>query len=766
MTRSYPGSLHNHSHYSNIRLRDCIIRETELIDQAIKLGHRAVALTDHESVSGWMSVENYSKKIKKEHPDFKVIRGNEIYLVRNGLNAQNFNRDWDKYYHFILLAKDLVGAQQIMEISTRAWKRSYVARQMRRVPTYYNDLIEVIGKNPGHVVGSTACLGGCLPTQLMRWRESQNPQLWEKIITWLGQMQNIFGKDDFYLELQPSASDEQTYVNHKLLELSREYNIPYIITTDSHYLTPEDRPIHKAFLNAQNGDREVDSFYAMTYMMDTKELESHLDLTEEEFETAYKNINEIIDKCEEFTLARPLKIPSLKWRDFSHISDEEVAKYEKVIPLLSTFKVSEYESDRVLARAIVDGIKSHPDLDNAAAYNEINLCLEDTLVSSKANKAQWSAYFLNLQKIIDVCWEAGTLVGCGRGSGVGFILLYCLGITQINPLRESTTTYRWRFLNPERVSVLDIDVDIEGCRRAQTIRALKNYFGEEYVSNVATFGTEQAKNAIQTAARGLGIDVDIASYVSSLIPSERGKSYTLKQCFYGDEEEDIKPVKAFVYEMTEHYPELWKVSQKIEGLICRLGEHAGGVVFVDEPFTNSTALMRTPNGDMVTAFELHTIEQMSLIKMDLLSVEALDKIHNCINLICDYGYAEWEGSLRDTYESLIGIYKLERDDPKMWEMVWNHEINSLFQMEKQSGVAAISLVKPTSVDDLATMNSVIRLMAQEKGAEQPLNKFARYKANPQLWDEEMAQYGLTEEEMNILRPVVSGSYGICESQEG
>ena len=233
----------------------------------------------------------------------------------------------------------------------------------------------------------------------------------------------------------------------------------------------------------------------------------------------------------------------------------------------------------------------------------------------------------------------------------------------------------------------------------------------------------------------------------------------------GDIENDWKPIKQFVYEMTENYPEVWEVASKIEGLICGIGIHAGGVIFVDEPFTNSAALMRAPDGTVVTAFELHDCEDVSLIKYDLLSVEALDKIHNCIDLLCDYGYVKRKETLKETYESIIGIYSLERTAPKMWEMIWEHKITSLFQMEKQSGIQGIALTHPQSVDELAILNSVIRLMAQEKGAEQPLNKFARFKNDISLWYKEMKSYGLTDKEMEILEPVVKISYGICESQE-
>ena len=748
---------------SNLRLRDCINKLDDLFNYAGELGHEVVALTDHESISGWVKAQKIATKLKEKYPQLKVVLGNEIYLCRNGLNGQNYNRENDRYYHFILLAKDLIGAKQIFEISTRAWMRSYMARGMRRVPTYYQDLVDIIGANPGHVIGSTACLGGALPTQILRGTSET------KLGLWIDQMDEIFGHGDFYFELQPSNNKEQIIVNKKLLEFSEKYKIPYIITTDSHYLKKEDRIIHKAYLNAQNGDREVDEFYATTYMMDTTELESYFKyLSREVLDKAYENILGIKEKIEDFSLLKPLKIPNLPWTQLGLTETQDkltLARYAKFIPNLMTFWNSDQEADRYLVWKIIEGIESHPDLQNQHAYDEINSNLEMTWASSQVNKANWSAYYLNLQKIIDLCWEAGSLVGPGRGSGVGFILLYVLGITQINPLREKTRTFSWRFLNPDRVSVLDVDFDIEGARRNDVLNKFREFYGNDRVANVATFRTEKSKSAILTAARGLGIDVDIAQYVASLIPADRGQLRSLDQCMYGDKENDWAPIKQFQIEMEQNYPELWQVAHKIEGLICGSGIHAGGVIFVDEPFTESTGLMRAPDGTICTAFELHDCEDVSLIKYDALSVEAMDKIHNCIDLLCDYSYVERERTLKETYENLIGIYKIERDDPKMWQMVWNHEINSLFQMEKQSGIQGIATLHPTSVDDLAILNSTIRLMAQEKGGEMPTEKLARFKADPSQWRKEMEKWGLGETERKILEPVLSMSYGLCIAQE-
>ena len=480
------------------------------------------------------------------------------------------------------------------------------------------------------------------------------------------------------------------------------------------------------------------------------------------FFESYKNILDIKNTCQDYSLKKTLKIPSLYWKT-PKTQNVKPIWFER-IPYFKQFEESDFNGDKVLIRLIIDKLLSDIRLQNKETYDEINDNLRITWISSEVNKAHWSAYFLNLQNIIDVCWDAGTIVGPGRGSGVGFLLLYILDIIQINPMWETTKTFSWRFLNPNRVSVLDIDTDIEGGRRPQVLQALRDYYGEDRVANVVTFGTEKSKSAIQTAARGLGIDNDIALYISSLIPADRGIIRTLKQCYYGDEENDFKPIPDFVKEMN-NYPELWEVAQKVEGLVCRVGEHAGGIVFVDEPFTNSTALMKVPNGDTVTQFDLHDDEDASLIKIDMLSVEGYDKIHNCLDLLCDAGYIKREATLRETYEKVLGIYNLERENPKMWEMVWNHKIQSLFQMEQQSGIQGIALTHPESVDDLAVLNSVIRLMAQEKNAEQPLSKYARFKKDISLWYKEMDMYGLTREEQKTLEPIVKQSYGICESQE-
>ena len=567
---TYPGSLHNHTDYSNERLRDAISTIKSLADTAISLGHSVLAYTEHDTLSGYVKIEGLYKSIKEQHPDFKIIRGNEIYLCRNGLNNENFNREKDRYFHFILLCKDLEGYHQLCELSTRAYERSYIAGRQRRVPTYYQDLIEVVKPNSGHLIASSACLGSFYDNCLLKYRETNDWHYLDMAKRWALYIQDIFGKGNFYLEMQPSNNEEQIFVNKRIVEMSQELSIPYIITTDSHYCKKEDAPVHKAFLNAQEGEREVDSFYATTYLMGDEEIRSFFSyLTEEQLQYAYRNILEIREKCEDFSIQKPLKIPSLLWRQFHHYDDNERQFYYEQMPSLKKFANSEHEADRVLVDAVIEGIKGKNDLQNEAAYKALEECLDMTWVSSEVNKAQWSAYYLNLQRIIDECWNAGSITLPSRGSGGGFLLLYALDIIQMNKLRENTELYPWRFLNPARVSVLDIDTDISGMKRAQVLNHLSNVY-KDRMCNVATFKLEKSKSAILTASRGLGISVDDAQYISSLITVERGQCYTLKQMYYGDEENGIEPNKMFI-EAVNRFENLWNVANKIEGLICGVG---------------------------------------------------------------------------------------------------------------------------------------------------------------------------------------------------
>ena len=612
------------------------------------------------------------------------------------------------------------------------------------------------------------CLGSKLSQLNLDYSKNPTEEKYKYIKQWIYHISDICGRENFFLEVQPSFNKEQIAVNKVYKQLSEELNIPVIITLDAHYLKKEDEPIHHAFLTAQQGDRETSEFYASTYMMSREEIHSYMDKTigVDTVSIWMNNTKIIYDMCEDYDLMKPLHIPYLPLT-IDKITEEDFNEYKDKIKELEYFFKSEYQSDRDMAAALIKKIKSDKEqYDNDRTFKMMDDNLAAVRISSDKQNTRWSAYLLNMRDYIKVIWEKGdSLVGCGRGSGGGFLLLNMLDIIQINPLREKAPLRSWRFLNPERASVLDIDTDIEGGKRPQVYKALQDTYGADRVSKVLTIRTEKTKSAILTAARGLGLDPDEGNYLASFIKSDRGQQRTLEQTYYGDEENDIKPDLKFRELMDGKYHNVWKVANFISGLCCGVGSHAGGVIFYDEPIINSTALMQTTNGDIVTQFDLHTCEGVSLIKIDLLSIEALDKMRACLDLLTEYGYIDKNLSLRERYEKTIGVYNIDRTSPEMWHMIHEHKIESLFQMEQQSGIKGIAATKPTTLEELATLNSVIRLMAQEKGAEQPIDKFARFKSNINNWYNEMKAYKLTDEQQKLLEPILLDSSGICESQE-
>lgn len=407
------GSAHTHTDRSNFRLRDSINSLEELCWYSAKdLGHQFIAITDHETISTAIDIEDVQASINKEYPDFKIIRGNEIYLCREGLCKENYIHGEDKFYHFILLAKDEIGHQQIRELSTRAWLRAEEIRRMMRVPTYYSDLIEVIGKNKGHVIFSTACIGGKLGQMILNGVEE------DYIKQWLIHLSEICGKENFFLETQPSYNKDQIKVNAKIKELSKELGFKVIITTDAHYLKKEDFEIHKAFLNSQGGDRETELFYASTYMMNTDELQEYMNqyLGEETVIEWINNSEYIYNECKNYSLKKPLRIPYLP-RTIDKVEQKDFENFEKKIDELAYFYNSEFAPNRDLATAIINKITKEPqDYDNEKAYNQIADNLKAIRLLSEKQNTQWSAYLLNMRDYVDLIWTKGdSLVGPSRG---------------------------------------------------------------------------------------------------------------------------------------------------------------------------------------------------------------------------------------------------------------------------------------------------------------------------------------------------------------
>lgn len=614
-------SIHNHTHYSNIRMIDCINKEDALIDYAIELGLCGLAITDHESLGGHIKALQYYKKLqekakedinkdnqkKKEWANkvlnFKLALGNEIYLCRDDLNKNNYIKGEDGFFHFILVAKDKIGHKQLRELSSRAWNHTF--RQfMERVPTYHRDIEEIVCSNKGHLIATTACLGGQFPKLLMEAIEKNN---FSKVDNFMNWCREIF-EDDFYIEIQPGLSDDQVSFNSAAITYANQRGFKYIVSTDTHYLKETDRPVHKSFLNSGDGDREVDDFYAYTYMMDYDEIIQKLTthMSKEMAIEALENTKEIYSKVEFYDLAHKQIIPRVPYNwESIEVFKTAPSKY----PYIQKFMDSPYEDDRFFISSILFKGNELGILDEIHWKRIEDECGEIWEVSEKIEE-RLSAYFLTIQKVVDIGWNEGdTLMGPWRGSAGALLTAYLLDITQRDPLESPIELPYWRCISRGRAELADFDLDSQASKRERFIAAIKVFFesiGGQVIS-VCTYGTETSKAALLTAARGLGYEPELGTYLSSLIPIDRGFVRTLSQCYYGDEEKGYKPIKQFITEMTIH-KDIWEVAKGIEGLISRRGIHAAGILITNNEFTEFNATMRSPKGVLTSQWELHDSE--------------------------------------------------------------------------------------------------------------------------------------------------------------
>jgi DNA polymerase-3 subunit alpha len=769
-------SLHNHTQYSNLRLIDSINKEDELIKYAYSLGLSGVAITDHEAVSAHpASIDDYkiliNKEYKKKHPeitddvsfdvkckdiDFQLILGNEIYMVREGLNEENYTKE-DKFYHLILLAKDAEGHKQLRKLSSKAWTRGFF-RNMLRVFTYPSDLYEIV--KGGHLICSTACLGsytGCM------FKEGK----YSDIDRYIKMLAALFGQDNFYIEIQPSFNADQIAYN-KYLITTYWGKYPFIFTTDSHYLKKEDRQIHKDFLNSKSSnDREVDEFYSATYMMSFDEVWDYFKeyVTADQMKEMADNSNKIRSMCSFYELQKPQIVTKVKHEIiednrpiFDNIVDYTTHKY------LEYYRYTANSADQYFFKLLANGWKKE-EIEKTKIPKYIERLEEElTAIREISIKmgVELSDYFTSMAKMIQIIWnEADSIVGPSRGSAGAFLINFLLGITQMNPMEQPIHMYSWRFLHADRPGLPDIDIDTESAKRTKVFNRIQDYFrsigGDVY--NICTFGTEGSKSALRTAARGLNIDSDVISYLVSMVPNERGFDWTLHQCYEGDE--DHKAIAAFKTEM-DLYPELWKLSTAIEGLVTQLGVHASGIVCVNDDFTNYNSIMKTSKEQVVSAYDLHQSENCGLVKYDFLTVSALDRIRQTFNYLLEDDRIQWQGSLKATYDKYLNPKVINYNEPKMWEMVANGDITSIFQFDTMVGSQAIKLIKPQSLLDLAVSNSIMRLQCD---GELPLNTFVRFKNDIDQWYTEMTIHGLNQEEIKVMEGELLHFHGVAASQE-
>jgi len=774
--------VHSHTYYSNLRLLDCINRPKNLINRALELGLAGIAITDHEAICSHPEVNFYGQELLEKYPDFKVALGNEIYLTDDREKGQ-------RYYHFILIAKNKEGHRALRELSSRAWMNSYWDRGMERVPTLKSDLEEILKKYPNSLIGTTACLGGELSVNtldLIRCETTGDENgaaiAHNNIVNFLLWCKEVFGEGNFYIECAPGASRDQVLVNKRFPAIAKAFGLKMVIGSDAHYLKKEDRYVHKAYLNSKGGEREVDEFYEYAYLQDNEEIKNNLyasqfsdDFVEEMFDNSY----EIYEKIENYSLAHAQTIPRVEVEDYP--KTVWMSEQTKEFPILASMYNSDDKVERYWVNKCVNkldklGLKNKEYLSRLEEEADIKKTISEKLGTNMFS------YPVTLEHYVNLFWECGSIVGAGRGSSCSGLNHYLLGITQLDPIKWNLPF--WRYLNKERVELGDIDLDLCPSKRPKILNEIKKERGENFNPDIddlsrknlgctliATFGTEGTRSTILTACRGYrsedfpdGIDVDIAQYLSSLIPAERGFLWSLSDVVNGNEDKDRKPIKSFINEVNQ-YPGLLDIMMGIEGLVNKRSSHASGVILFDEDPYEFGAFMRTPKGEIITAYDLHMCEACGMTKYDFLVTEVQDKLAEAIRMLQDYGEIESDLTLREVYDKYFHPSVLPIEEDKYWKVLQDNSVLNIFQFDSDIGGQAAKKIKPTNIMEMADANGLMRLMTAEKGQEPPMDKYIRFKNNINLWYKEMDEYGLTKEEQKVLEPYFRSSHGVPPSQE-
>ena len=761
-------SLHNHSEYSSAVLKfpDAICSVKDSLNWCYENGLRGYSITDHQSVSGYVDLEQAVTELNIERP-FQHIFGNEFYLLSQEEDNLRFTEDKRPFYwHYLVNVLDEKGLHQMYELSAKAWLRSYTYKGLLRRPSFYEDFEEVIGNNQGHLIASSACLGGYLPHCIKHNKLTEAL----KFIEW---NQQVFGKDNFFLECQPCFEDneEQIAVNRGLWEIHESYNIPILVTTDTHYDRPEHAYIHTAYLKSKEGgdSREPEKFYASTYMFTPKELRKTLYVSgfnDEQIDEMFSTTNTIADRVQTITLKKQTRVPSLPSVPEYSIKNYYADKYDNY-PYIKYYAESKIPNEQYYFAQVEKGLKEYEDtheIDIDEYLDRINTEMEQVKGLGEVFGGECMAdYFTVVQKIIDLIWSEGdSLVGVGRGSAGCYLTNKLLGITGIDPMLPETKEFYpwWRFCSIARSSsIFDIDVDIQSFKKEKIIKAIKDFFGWRRVCQVVTWGRLTSRTSLERAGKGLGIGDDNISYIKSLIPVKRGSIYSLKDCVEGNPKKGREKVPEFVAEVNK-YKGLLETAMAFEGMIVSSGVHAGALNVLKGDFTETGSLMVSQNGAVTSQFDLHQAEYAGDLKMDLLSIDALESIRACMDLLIAKNRMKWQGTLRDTYNYYLRYDVLNKDDAEMWKQL--PTMVNAFQYDSRAGQEALLKIGARNLTELTLANGLMRLAVPN--GEQPMDKYVRYRNDINDWYKDMTAYGIPHNEQEILKELLGNYCGMMIAQ--
>ncbi len=635
--------LHLHTEYS---LLDGAIRIKDLIAKAVEFNLPAVAMTDHGNLFG--AIEFYNKVSKA---GLKPIIGCEVYIAPDSrFDKAGSSGSAEKSFHLILLCKDIHGYRNLTRLVSSAYLEGFYYK-----PRIDKDILE---QHSGGLIGLSACLKGEIPHFLTA---GMTDRARETALEY----RRIFGADNFYLEIQANELKEQEEVNKQIIELSRDLHIPLVATNDCHYLKREDARAHDVLLCIQTG-KTVEDAERMRFSKDTFYFKSPDEMKEafKEIPEAVKNTRKVAEKCN-----LDFKFDEFRLPKYELPEGEDEGNYLK--------KLAEQGLVRKLGREIPEDYRDR-------------LLMELQVIG----KMGFASYFLIVRDFIIYAKSKDIPVGPGRGSAAGSLVAYGLDITDIDPIKYSLLFER--FLNPERVSMPDIDVDFCMDRRGEVIDYVTNKYGKDHVAQIITFGTMQARAAIRDVGRAMNIQYAEVDKVAKLVPFI--PKITLKSAM------KMEPKLKELYEDNPDIKELIDVAQILEGISRHASTHAAGIVISPDPLTDFLPLYKAPNDEaIVTQFDMDAIKKLGLLKFDFLGLKTLtiiDKAERIIN-------ASRRQEQGDDYRP-FSTHDIPLDDKTTFDLLCNAKTSGVFQLESSGMKDLLTRLRPDVFEDLIALVALYR----------------------------------------------------------
>ncbi|KHO62955.1 DNA polymerase III catalytic subunit, DnaE type [Thermoanaerobacter sp. YS13] len=665
--------LHVHSEYS---LLDGSCRIKDLIAKTKELNMKAIAITDHGVMYG--VIDFYKEAVAQ---GIKPIIGCEIYVAPRSMQNREYGID-NENYHLVLLAKDMVGYKNLMKIVTVASIEGF----------YYKPRVdrEFLKEHSEGLIALTACLAGEVPSYVLRgeYEKAKEAALF---------YDSVFGRGNFYLELQDHGILEQQKVNKELIRLSKETGIPLVATNDVHYLEKKDAKAHEVLLCIQTG-KTIDDEDRMSFPTDEFYLKSP-----QEMENLFSCCKEAIENTE--------KIADMCNVEFE-FNKTKLPKYD--LPK----GVDSYE---YLRKLCYEGLYKRYKNPSKEVIERLDYEL------SVIKQMGYVDYFLIVWDFIKFAKDNGIMTGPGRGSAAGSLVAYTLGITNIDPIKYNLLFER--FLNPERVSMPDIDSDFCYERRQEVIDYVVEKYGKDNVAQIITFGTMAARAVIRDVGRALNYPYAEVDVIAKMIPFELGMTI--------DKALSLNPELKARYENEEKVKQLIDISRSLEGLPRHASTHAAGVVISKEPLVNYVPLQKNEDS-IVTQFPMTTLEELGLLKMDFLGLRTLTVIRDTIEMV------------KKNKGVTIDFDSMEYDDPKVYELISKGETEGVFQLESPGMKQFMTELKPKNLEDIIAGISLYR--------PGPMDQIPRYLANRNHPESIVYDHPL-------LKPILDVTYGCMVYQE-